>query len=169
LWALPAELAGSAQAPGGQRSRAAREDMSDYLPPGGGKDLVARECTACHDLDGVIRLRATKQGWEALVLDMAARGAPLMVEDVDVITAYLAEVFGPQAPPLVDVNTAPSEELAKIPGVTPAAAGKVVEQRQQKGPFSSRDELKGALGLDDRTFEKVKWYLRVQAAPPAGD
>jgi hypothetical protein len=156
FWAVAERIPAGQQGGGG-----AREDMSEYLPPGSAKELVARECTVCHDLDGVVRMRATKAEWEALVLDMVARGAALMVEDADKIIAYLSEVFGPQAPPLVDVNTATPEEFAKLPGVTPAVVGKAIEQRQQKGPFTSRDEVKSALGLDDRAFEKVKWYLRV--------
>jgi mono/diheme cytochrome c family protein len=156
-------------APSGQRGapRADREDMSQYLPPGAGKALVARECTVCHDLDGVVRLRTSKGEWEAVVLDMVARGAPLMIEDADAIIAYLSEVFGPQAPPLVDVNTASADELAKLPGVTSDLAGRLVQHRQQKGPFSSRDEVRAALGFDEGTFEKVKWYLRAQPNPPA--
>lgn len=153
---------------GQQQSRGAREDMSQYLPPGSGKPLVARECSTCHDLGGIVRLRASRQDWEAVVLDMVARGAPLTIEDADAITAYLSEVFGPKAPPLVDVNTATGDELVKLPGVTPALAGRLLEQRQEKGLFSSRDEVRAVLGLDEGAFERFKWYVRAQRTPQSG-
>lgn len=137
-------------------------DMSEFLPPGSGKELVARECTACHDLEGVIRLRETKQGWEAVVLDMVARGAPLMIEDADAITGYLSTVFGPKAPPFVDVNSATRDELLKLPGVTPEMADRLLAHRKSKGPIASRDELRTLLGIDAAEFEKLKYFVRAR-------
>lgn len=139
--------------------------MSQYLPPGSGKTLVIEQCATCHDLAGVVHLRASKAAWEAIVIDMVARGAPLLVEEVDAITAYLAEALGPTAPPLVDVNSASRDELVKLPGVTPAMADRLIDHREQTKPFSSRDEVQSVLGLDDAAFGKLKWFLRaVQAS-----
>lgn len=146
---------------GQQGPAASRRDMSQYLPPGAGKALVAKECSTCHDLEGVIRLRASRQAWEAVVIDMVGRGAPLLVEDVDAMTAYLAEVFGPKAPPLVDANTAGRDELMKLPGLTAAQAGQLIALRA-KTPFASREEVREAAGLDPQAFEKLKWYVRAE-------
>ncbi|MBA2304928.1 MAG: helix-hairpin-helix domain-containing protein [Acidobacteria bacterium] len=134
--------------------------MSHYLPPGKGKALVAKECSGCHHFFGVVRLRASKPAWEAVVLDMVARGAPLMIDDADAITAYLSDVFGPKAPPLVDVNTATQEELVKLPGITPELADRVTAHRKQKGPFSTREDVRAVVGFDAAAFDKVKWYIR---------
>lgn len=160
LWA-GSMLATAGSAATGQPPRNPREaQMAEYLPPGSAKALVARECSSCHDFLGVVRLRASKAGWEAVVLDMVARGAPLMIDDADAITAYLSEAFGPKAPPLVDVNAASREDLVKLPGITPALADQVVAHRRAKGPFSSRDEVRVVLGIDAAAFEKVQWYIR---------
>ena len=35
---------------------------------------------------------------------MGARGAVITIDDVDPVVRYLAEVFGPQAPPFTDVT-----------------------------------------------------------------
>lgn len=146
---------------GQQAPAASGRDLSQYLPPGAGKTLVARECSTCHDLEGVIRLRQSKPGWEAVVIDMVGRGAPLMIEDVDAMTAYLAEVFGPKAPPLVDANTAGRDELMKLPGLTAAQADQLIALRAKK-PFTSRDEVREAAGLSATAFEKLKWYVRAE-------
>jgi DNA uptake protein ComE-like DNA-binding protein len=140
-----------------------KTDPTDYLPPGPAKALVAKQCTACHDLDGALRLRQTKADWEALVIDMVARGAPLTIEEVDAIVAYLADAFSPTSPPLVDVNTASKDELLKLPGVTEEGAERLLAHRASAGPFSSRDEARAVLGLEEAAFDKIKWYLR-----PAG-
>jgi hypothetical protein len=151
----------SAQRGGGQR-----EDMSTYLPPGGaGREKVAKECSACHDLGGVIKMRKDKAGWEAIVLDMVGRGAPLMIEDVDPMIAYLAEVFGPSSPPFTDVGSATKEDLAKLPGVTPEAADKLIAERA-RGPIASHDQVRAALGLDEAAFAKIKPYIYVKPAGP---
>lgn len=160
LWTVALLVASASGASGQQRTSGAREDISEYLPPGNGKALVAKECAACHDFRNVVRFRASKQAWEAVVLDMVARGAPLMIEDADAITSYLSEVFGPKAPPLVDVNTATRDELVKLPGMTPELADRVAAHRKDKGPFSSRDEVRAVIGFDAPAFDKVKWYIR---------
>lgn len=99
------------------------------------------------------------------MLDMAARGAPLMIDDVDTIVDYLAGAFGPQAPPLVDANTATVQDLAKLPGLTPAEAEQIVARRRASGRFSSRDEVRTAAGLDAERFERIKWYIDVRPKP----
>ena len=135
------------------------EDWSVYLPPGQAKAIVARECSVCHDLDGVVKLRKPAKDWEAIVLDMGARGAAITIDDVDPVVAYLAEVFGPMAPPFTDVNAASREDLTKLPGVAPAAADTLLAQRKSKGRLSSHDEVRAALGLDASRFDRIKPYL----------
>lgn len=144
-----------------QGQRPPREDFSEYLPPGEGKALVVAQCSTCHELKGTVQLRQSKQQWEAVVLDMAARGAALTVEEADAIIAYLGKVFDAAAPPLIDVNTATKDDLVKLPGLTPALAERLVSHRTAKGPFASRDAVRAALGVDEASFAKMKWYLKV--------
>lgn len=144
-----------------QTQRAAREDFTENLPPGEGKALVAAQCSACHELKGTVQLRQSKQAWEAVVLDMVARGAPLTIEEADTIIAYLSTVFGPSSPPLVDINTAAKPDLVKVPGITPELADRLIAHRTAKGPLSSRDSVRTVLGLDEPSFAKMRWYLKV--------
>jgi mono/diheme cytochrome c family protein len=150
--------------PQGRRSQAA-DTFAAYLPPGEGKALVAKGCVGCHDLGGTVRLRAAAPKWEALVLDMGARGAPIELDDVDPIVRYLSTVFGPNAPPFIDANAASKVELIKLPGVSPEAADRLIAARSA-GPLSSADQVRTALGLDTPAFEKIKYYVYVKSAPP---
>jgi hypothetical protein len=154
VWSM---VAGAAVA---QQPRQQRKDLSDFLPPGAGKTLVVTQCGTCHDLQGTIQLRKSREAWEAIVVDMVARGAPLMIEEVDPIIGYLSEAFGPTAPPLVDVNTAGKEDLVKLPGVTPPHADRLIAHRASNGPLTSREQVRTILGIDERTFDKIKWYVR---------
>lgn len=150
--------------PQGRRGQAT-DAFGAYLPPGEGQALVARGCVGCHDLGGVVRLRAAAPKWEALVLDMGARGAPIELDDVDPMVRYLSTVFGPNAPPFIDANAASKAELIKLPGVSPEAADRLMTARSA-GPLSSADQVRTALGLDAPAFEKIKYYVYVKSAPP---
>jgi DNA uptake protein ComE-like DNA-binding protein len=144
-----------------QGQRPPREDFSEYLPPGEGKALVVAQCSTCHELKGTVQLRQSKQQWEAVVLDMAARGAALTVEEADQIIAYLGKVFDTSSPPLIDVNTATKDDLVKLPGLTPALAERLIAHRTAKGPFASREAVRALLGFDEPSFARMKWYLKV--------
>ncbi|MPY90914.1 MAG: hypothetical protein GEU99_23740 [Luteitalea sp.] len=144
------------------------DDFTAYLPPGDGKALVTQQCTSCHDLQGVVRLRAVAAEWETLVLDMGARGAPIMLDDVDPLVKYLSTAFGPNAPPFTDANAATNADLTRLPGVTPQAAGRLIAARSA-GPLTSVEQVRTALGLDASAFEKIKYYLYVKPVEPAGN
>jgi cytochrome c5 len=66
------------------------------LPEGQGKAAVERVCSACHDLDTVVEMHNTKQGWGDVVADMISRGATATPSEVQEIVTYLAANFGKQ-------------------------------------------------------------------------
>src|SRR5438552_4230978 len=68
------------------------------LPEGDGKKIVQTACTACHGLDGVVRLKLDKAGWEGLVSSMVSNGAQVDTKDFPVLVDYLVKNFGPAKP-----------------------------------------------------------------------
>jgi uncharacterized protein len=61
----------------------------------------------------------------------------------------------------VDVNTASPALLTYISGLSSSLAGSIVEFRNQKGRFTSRDELKKVPRLGPKAFEQAAGFLRV--------
>jgi competence protein ComEA len=57
---------------------------------------------------------------------------------------------------LVDINTADAAALEALPGVGPAIAQRIVEHREQNGPFSSVDALTEVSGIGPATLEKIR-------------
>ncbi|MFN9424916.1 ComEA family DNA-binding protein [Gemmatimonas sp.] len=55
----------------------------------------------------------------------------------------------PSAP--VNVNTATAQELERLPRVGPALARRIVEWREQHGPFSAPDDLRHVRGIGPST------------------
>ena len=58
----------------------------------------------------------------------------------------------------ININTADSSELQKIPGVGAKTAEKIINYRSQN-PFSSIEEVKNVDGIGDKKFESMKDYI----------
>lgn len=68
-----------------------------------------------------------------------------------------------EAPPAgsVSLNSSNAQELQRLPGVGPSTAEKIIEYRQQNGPFSSIDELLAVKGIGPKKLEAMRKYLRL--------
>lgn len=149
----------AASTPSGQPQAKLKGDFSQNLPPGAGKELVVAQCENCHGLERVVPLRKTEEGWKAILAKMLDEGAEFSPAEGTAIVRYLSDALGPDAPPLVDVNTATRADLMKLPGLTAAAADRLASRRTAKGLFASTEEVRATLELDDEAFDKLRWYV----------
>ena len=84
-----------------QEPREARDKPilpENYLPEGEARDIIFQACVQCHDLRNTVSQRKTAAGWKRTVDEMIWRGAPLMADEAETITKYLAASFGPDKP-----------------------------------------------------------------------
>lgn len=66
------------------------------LPPGPNRDLVVRECQACHDLDNLVEAAgASREDWNSSIEAMTGFGLSVTAEDRERILEYLATALGP--------------------------------------------------------------------------
>jgi competence protein ComEA len=56
----------------------------------------------------------------------------------------------------VNVNTASAEELQTLPGIGPALARRIVEDRAARGPFRSAEELARVFGIGPATATRLR-------------
>lgn len=61
----------------------------------------------------------------------------------------------------IDVNRATSEELQRVPGIGPATAQRIIEWREQHGPYERLEDLLNIRGIGEKTLEKLRPYLTV--------
>ncbi len=71
------------------------------------------------------------------------------------------ETSGQEMTAVVNINTAGKEELMTLPGIGEAKADSILSYRQEKGSFSTIEEIKQISGIKDRVFEKIKDRITV--------
>ena len=59
----------------------------------------------------------------------------------------------------VDINTADLPELTCLPGIGDTLAERIVERRQNAGPFAGPDDLRNVKGIGPKIMERLRPYL----------
>ncbi len=67
----------------------------------------------------------------------------------------------------IDANLASREELVMVPGIGEKTAGKIIEERNQRGRFRRLEELMEVKGIKQKRLEKLRPYLYVENRPKA--
>ncbi len=57
---------------------------------------------------------------------------------------------------IINLNTATEDQLDELPGIGETMAKRIIEFRQDKGSFTSVDQLKDIEGIGDKKFERLK-------------
>lgn len=61
----------------------------------------------------------------------------------------------------VNINTATQTELETLPGIGPSTALKIISYRNEKGKFSSIEEIKEVSGIGESKFKNIKELISV--------
>lgn len=69
----------------------------------------------------------------------------------------------------VDVNAADLPELINIPEIGDTLGQRIIDYRQQNGPFKSVDQLRHIKGIGPKTLEKIRPYVRPISPPTVAD
>ncbi len=69
----------------------------------------------------------------------------------------------------IDPNTAGEGDLDRLPGVGPVVAGRIVQMRQDRGPFGEPRDLLSVPGVGPATLARITPYLEWSTRPRVGD
>ncbi len=73
-----------------------------------------------------------------------------------------AEEVEPGEADLVNINTASQAELETLPGIGPTTAQKIIEYREENGPFQSTEDIMNVSGIGPGTYERIKDLITVE-------
>ena len=140
-------------------------------------------CTSCHGLQRIVAQRRDRIVWQQNVHSMLpSEQMEYITDEIEIVVDYLAKYLGPLVPAhetlqnepelkasytrgeiesIININTAPSDQLLRLPGITESLAKRIVEYRTAHGEFESIEELKKIETVDDATFGKLKELITV--------
>jgi len=88
--------------------------LGQQLPDGPGKELAAANCNGCHTLLSRVGSGYTPEGWTTVLRMMVNQGAPLPVDQVEPLKAYLIRSFPEKGKPAGAVIPGPAEISFKM-------------------------------------------------------
>jgi len=75
-------------------------------------------------------------------------------------TSPAAPAAAADAPP-IDINRASAAEFARLPGVGPALADRIVAERERRGRFESPDALRYVLGMGPKKLAAIRERITI--------
>ena len=61
----------------------------------------------------------------------------------------------------ININTAPVEELQRLPGIGPTLASRIVEHRRRHGPFKRPQDVVIVRGMSAKLYRRIAHLIRV--------
>lgn len=98
---------------------------------------------------------------------VAPRWAPVRVEPSAAPRAPQVPRPATTAPPApvdprpLDINRASVDEIARLPGVGPSLARRIVDERERRGRFESLEGLRGILGMGPKKLAALRESVTV--------
>lgn len=86
-------------------------------------------------------------------------GEEVPAETVGEPTAIITPT--PNAPRIININTATAEELETLPGIGETRANDIIAYREANGPFTTVEDLLNVRGIGEATLENLREFITV--------
>jgi len=106
------------------------------------------------DKTGINLARALEDG-ELLEIPYTEGASPVLG------TPLPASTESASSAELININTASLAELDSLPGIGPTTAQKIIDYREQSGPFLAKEDIINVSGIGPGTYERIKDLITV--------
>lgn len=103
---------------------------------------------------GALNLARTVTDGEQIIVPRIGDAPPVGTEGTTGSGAWRADGK-------LDLNTATAAEFEELPGVGPVLAGRIVDWREQHGPFVEVGQLREVSGIGEKTFQSLSELVAV--------
>lgn len=62
---------------------------------------------------------------------------------------------------MININTATGIELEALPAIGPKTAQKIIDYRNLKGGFRTKEQIMNVSGIGEKTYEKIKDKIKI--------
>jgi competence protein ComEA len=63
---------------------------------------------------------------------------------------------------IININTAGIEALDTLPGIGPSTAQKIIEYRDNNGPFTAKEDIMNVSGIGEAKFAQIEEFITVE-------
>lgn len=103
---------------------------------------------------GINLARALEDG-EQLDIPYVEGASPVILEEPAATEAPVENTE------LININFASQAELESLPGIGPTTAQKIIQYREQNGPFLTTEDVINVPGIGPGTYERIKDLITV--------
>ncbi len=92
----------------------------------------------------------------------SARVTPTSVKASKGTSSGKGDKLTPESKEKINLNTAGSDELQRLPGIGPAMAERVLAYRKEAGGFKTIEEMMQVKGIGEKKYAKMERFLRIK-------
>lgn len=112
--------------------------------------------------ENALNLAAPLIDGQQLDVPYKAGSEPSSSESGPVLPQSTSEVTANElAGELININTATAAELDTLPGIGPTTAKKIIDYRDENGPFATIEDIQNVSGIGPATFDEIKDLITV--------